>query len=183
MHRSLLSAAVALALAAFPVLHAEAAQARAAVQETTTQLPRGVIPSHYAISLTPDAAASRFSAHAAITVNVTKPASSITLNAADLKFDKVSLAPAAGGPAQDARVSVDAAAQTATFGFDQPVKPGLYKLEIGYTGVIGTQAAARPLHPVRELGRAPHDPVVGRASLQGHLLARRDRARRPDGGQ
>jgi aminopeptidase N len=144
MHRSLLSAAVALALAALPAVHAQArppAQAKSAAQEATTQLPRGIIPTHYAISLTPDAAASRFSAKAIITINVTKPASSITLNATDLKFGDVSLRPAGGSQAaQTASVSVDAAAQTATFGFDQPVKPGLYTLAIDYTGVIGTQA-------------------------------------------
>jgi aminopeptidase N len=143
MHRSLISAAVALALAAFPVLHAQAAPARSArtaVQEATTQLPRGIIPTHYAISLTPDAAASSFSGLETVTVNITRPTSSITLNAADLKFNKVTLTPATKGSSKDATVSVDAAAQTATFDFGQEVKPGLYLLEIGYTGMIGTQA-------------------------------------------
>jgi aminopeptidase N len=146
MHRSLLSAAVALALAAFPAIHAQsapAASAKSAVQEATTQLPRGVIPSHYEISLTPDAAASTFSARAAITINVTAPTSSITLNAADLKFGNATLSPAAGasaGNAQSAKVSVDAANQTATFAFSQPIKPGIYRLAMDYSGVIGTQA-------------------------------------------
>jgi aminopeptidase N len=143
MHRSLISAAVALALAAIPVLHAQAlppASTRTAAQETTTQLPRGIIPTHYAISLTPDAAASSFSGLETVTINVTKATSSITLNAADLKFGKVTLKPVTNGASKDATVSVDAAAQTATFDFGQEIKPGLYLLEIAYTGVIGTQA-------------------------------------------
>jgi len=146
MHRSLLSAAVALALAAMPALHAQAAPAKsnasAAVQEATSQLPRGVIPSHYDISLTPDPAAGSFSAKAAIAINVTKATNSITLNAADLQFANATLSPAGGGAqgAQAAKVSVDAANQTATFAFEQPVKPGMYRLSTDYTGKIGTQA-------------------------------------------
>jgi aminopeptidase N len=139
MHRSLISAAVALAFAALPFQLAAAPKA-AAAQEATTQLPRGVIPSHYEIALTPDAAGGRFTAKARITVNVTKATDSITLNAADLGFDSVTVAPAGGGAAQTARIKVDAAAQTATFSFERPLAPGLYKLSLDYSGTIGTQA-------------------------------------------
>src|SRR4051812_18060415 len=131
MHRSLISAAVALALGACPLQHALAAPQSAArsasAQEATTQLPRGVIPSHYEISLTPDAANARFAARAAITLSVTKATNSITLNAADLTFNSAALAPAAGGATQaatqTAKVSVDADAQTATFTFPRPLAP------------------------------------------------------------
>lgn len=140
MHRSLISAAVAFAFATLPFQHAAAAPKAAALQEATTQLPRGVIPSHYEIALAPDAAGGRFTAKAGITVNITKATDSITLNAADLSFNSVSLAPAAGGSAQAARVKVDAGAQTATFSFERPLAPGLYKLSLDYSGVIGTQA-------------------------------------------
>jgi aminopeptidase N len=145
MHRSLISAAVALAFTTAPALHANAAPAAADAAagmsvETTTQLPRGIVPTHYQISLTPDAAASTFAARAVITINVGKATDSITLNAADLKFGKAALTPAAGGTAQDATVSVDAGAQTATFRFAKPVAPGMYRLALDYTGVIGTQA-------------------------------------------
>jgi aminopeptidase N len=140
MHRSLISAAVALAFAALPLQQVTAAPKPTPAREATTQLPRGVIPSHYDIALTPDAANGRFTARATITVNVTKATSSITLNAADLSFRSVSAAPAAGGAAQNAKTSVDADAQTATFSFDKPLAPGLYKLALDYSGVIGTQA-------------------------------------------
>jgi aminopeptidase N len=75
-----------------------------------------------------------------VTVNVTKSTGSITLNAAELKFSNVTLTPAAGGRARSAAVAVDAEAQTATYTFDQPVAPGMYRLALEYTGVIGTQA-------------------------------------------
>ncbi|WP_296948781.1 M1 family metallopeptidase [uncultured Massilia sp.] len=142
MHRRLLSAAIALAFAGLPAAHAHAAPARAAkaAVETTTQLPRGVAPTHYDVSLTPDAAAATFGARAVITVTVAKATDSITLNAADLKFSSASIAPAAGGAAASATTTVDAEAQTATFRFARPLAPGSYRLTLDYTGVIGTQA-------------------------------------------
>ena len=143
MHRTLLSAAVALALAALPALHAQAAPASAATSaaaQATTQLPRGVIPSHYDISLTPDLASNSFAGRATITIKVTEATDSITLNAADLKFGSASLSPAAGGAAVNATTSVDNAAQTATFRLEKPVAPGMYRLALDYSGVIGTQA-------------------------------------------
>jgi aminopeptidase N len=142
MHRSLISAAVAVALAsafaAFPLQQAAAKPAPGV--EATTQLPRGVTPSHYEIALTPDAATGRFSAKALITVSVAKATSSITLNAADLRFNSVSVAATSGGAAQTARVKLDADAQTATFSFDKPLAPGAYRLALDYDGTIGTQA-------------------------------------------
>jgi aminopeptidase N len=144
MHRSLISAAVAVALAsafaAFPLQQAAAAAKPAPGVEATTQLPRGVTPSHYEIALTPDAATGRFSAKALITVSVAKATSSITLNAADLRFNSVSVAATSGGAAQTARVKLDADAQTATFSFDKPLAPGAYRLALDYDGTIGTQA-------------------------------------------
>ena len=140
MHRRLLSAAIALAFAGMPALHVQAAPARAATQEATTQLPRGVVPTHYDISLTPDAAAATFAGKAVITLTVAKAVDTIVLNAADLAFSSASIAPAAGGAAAKAATSVNAEAQTATFKFDRPLAPGMYRLALDYTGKIGTQA-------------------------------------------
>ena len=140
MHRSLLSAALALAFAGFAPLPAAAAPATPkAALETTTQLPRGVRPLHYDIALVPDAPNARFSAQAAIDVEVTAPTSSITLNAADLAFTKAMLA-SKSGAAQEAKIAVNADAQTATFSFARPLAKGRYRLALDYTGVIGSQA-------------------------------------------
>jgi aminopeptidase N len=141
MHRSLISAAVAIALAslsASPVVAAPAAAPAAA--KATTQLPRGVSPTHYDITITPDAKASRFAAQVTITLEVQQPTRSITLNAADLHFASATLTRAAGGPGNAAKIAVDPAAQTATFSFDQPIAKGSYKLALDYTGTIGSQA-------------------------------------------
>jgi len=142
MHRSLISAAV-LALAgvsAAPLMAAPAA-APVAAAKATTQLPRSVSPTHYEVSITPDAKASRFAAKVTITLNVLEATDSITLNAADLKFASAVLTPASGkGAPASATVSVNADEQTATFRFPQQLAKGSYKLALDYTGVIGQQA-------------------------------------------
>lgn len=140
MHRTLLSAVIALAfagLAAAPACAAPGATKNAAL--ATTQLPRGVTPLHYDIALTPDAENASFSAQVAIDLEVAAPTNSITLHAADLTFARATLS-AAAGTAQEARISVDQTAQTATFRFARPLARGRYKLAIDYTGSIGSQA-------------------------------------------
>ena len=142
MHRSLISAAV-LALAgvsAAPLMAAPAA-APVAAAKATTQLPRTASPTHYEVSITPDAKSSRFAAKVTITLNVLEPTDSITLNAADLTFASAVLTQAGGkGTPASAVVSVNAEEQTATFRFPQKIEKGGYKLALDYTGVIGQQA-------------------------------------------
>jgi aminopeptidase N len=141
MHRKLLPAAVAAVLALLSVQTVCAAQPAAPiVRATTSQLPRGVAPTHYAVSITPDAKTGSFAAKATIDIDVQAPTSSITLNAVDLAFTSAVLAPATGGTPQAARIAVDPNAQTATFTFPRPVAAGAYKLALDYTGLIGTQA-------------------------------------------
>ena len=125
----LLATAATIALLAPPVAAAPAAN-------VTTQLPRGVEPVHYDISITPHADRMTFDGHVVVTVKVLEAVTAITLNAADLKFTKASLSGVAAAP----KVSIDAKAETATFSFVTPVKPGTYRLDMTYNGKIGTQA-------------------------------------------
>ena len=141
--RRALSLAIILALAAFAAAPAIAADAPAApaTDRATTQLPRTVRPSHYDVSVVPDAAHLSFTGHVAIAIDVLAATRSITLQAMDMTFPKVALVPAGGGNALgDAKVAIDADAQTATFTFDRDVTPGSYRLQLDYTGKIGTQA-------------------------------------------
>ena len=123
--------------------------------DTTTQLPRHTKPTHYRISLVPNAASASFSANVAIDIDVLTTTSSITLNAADLTFYQIQLSPLAASTkanknAKEAAqfnsvmlansVIVDPLVQTATFEFAHPITPGSYALSIDYSGVIGTQA-------------------------------------------
>ncbi|KQQ36154.1 aminopeptidase [Duganella sp. Leaf126] len=144
MQRSLMSIAVMAALALGPVpIHAAASSPTrsqpAALQ--TTQLPRNAVPTHYAVSLTPDAATRTFSATVVISLDITEATDRLVLNAADLAFSSAALS-AAGQPAQAATaIDLDAAQQTATFRFGRRLPVGSYQLKLAYTGLIGTQAA------------------------------------------
>jgi aminopeptidase N len=106
-----------------------------------TQLPTNVRPLQYTIAARPDAAKLRFSGRADIDIQVLQATDSITLNAADLAFDSVSLG-GSGTPALKPRkIDVDADKQTATFRFARKLAPGQYRLTINYNGKIYTQAA------------------------------------------
>ncbi|WP_419815745.1 M1 family metallopeptidase [Glacieibacterium sp.] len=135
MHRFLIVSALSV-LAAAPTLAALATRPAAARAEVTTQLPRTVSPSHYDISITPDAANLRFTGKVAITIEILQPTKAITLNATDLTFAKVALSGVAAAP----EIAVDSATQTATFTFAQTLAPGQHTLTIDYAGKIGTQA-------------------------------------------
>jgi aminopeptidase N len=144
MRRLLSSAAAAVlvfaagsALAA-PVAKSAAPAAKPAITaaNVTTQLPRGVVPTHYDLAFTPDADKLTFTASVKININVVKPTNTITLQAADLAFAKAEIAGIGA-----AKVSVDAEAQTATFTFDKPVTAGAHVLAIDYSGKIYKQAA------------------------------------------
>ena len=109
--------------------------------DVPTQLPRNVRPTHYDVSVTPDAAGLTFRGRVSIAMEVLEPTADITLNAIDLTFAEVRLSE---GPAPRAlpapKVAVDSAAQTATFTFERPLPRGTYRLALDYSGRIGTQA-------------------------------------------
>lgn len=107
--------------------------------DVTTQLPRGAAPSHYAITVTPDAANLKFMGKVRIDLTVARPMPTLVLNAADLTFGAVTLTPAKGKPVKGT-AKVDADAQTVTFDFGGPLAVGAYTLDIDYAGIINTQA-------------------------------------------
>ncbi|EZP84593.1 Aminopeptidase [Novosphingobium resinovorum] len=111
----------------------------ATAETVTTQLPRSVRPSHYDITVTPDAKAMTFAGKAAITVDVVEATQTVTLQAAELTIAKAALTKS-GKKAGTPTVSLDEAAQTATFTFAKPIAPGSYVLAIDYAGKINTQA-------------------------------------------
>jgi aminopeptidase N len=139
MRRLLSSAAVAVILLAAgsaiaaPTIKPAASPTFASV---TTQLPRNVRPSHYDVAFTPDADKMSFVASVKIAIEVVEPTSVVTLQAADLTFDKASIAGIGA-----AKIKTDEDAQTATFTFDKPLAKGKYVLAIDYAGKIYTQAA------------------------------------------
>ena len=142
MRRNLVTAAITLALCAStsPV----SAQAPAAIPgktaaQVTTQLPRNVRPTSYDIEVVPHAEKMAFDGKVRINIDVLESTNAITLNAVDMTFANVQLG-RANGKSLKPKTRIDAEAQTATFGFDQPLPVGSYLLTMDYTGKIGTQA-------------------------------------------
>jgi aminopeptidase N len=139
--RRFLFSAIALALAGTSVIGMAATPDAASTELATTQLPRGVQPTHYDVAVVPHAKSMNFDGKVVVTINVSKPTDSITLNAINMTFASVQLTPASGGSAFAApKVGVDAKAQTATFTFARTIPAGSYKLAMSYTGKIETQA-------------------------------------------
>jgi aminopeptidase N len=139
--RRYLVTAITLALASASMASMAAAPAPAAAALTTTQLPRGIQPTHYDVAIVPHAESLSFDGKVTVAIDVAQPTTSITLNAEDMTFSAVSLTPATGKLAFAApKVAIDAAAQTVTFTFAQPIPTGSYQLAMTYAGKIGTQA-------------------------------------------
>ena len=138
MQRRLIATAVLTLAASFSLVSAQATP-RIADTAVTTQLPRGAVPRHYDVALTPDAAAGTFAGKVTIALDIARATSTITLNAADLAF-RSAVVTAAHGQPMTGQTSIDKDAQTATFTFARPLAPGHYQLALDYTGIIGTQA-------------------------------------------
>ena len=149
MQRSLISAAVLslIALAAAPAGAASKGHSAPATQQapkdgTTTELPRNAYPTHYSISLKPDAANASFTGRVVIALQVTQPTSTLTLQALGLDFSAAQISAAKDRQPQAAKdIKVDAAKQNVTFEFAQPLPVGSYQLAVDYSGRIGTQAS------------------------------------------
>ncbi len=101
------------------------------------RLPDNVVPSHYDIAVTPNLQPATFTGTERISVTLTKPSSSIVLNAAEIEFDKVVIKSRA--TTQQARVSLDAAKEQATFTVDRDVPAGAAEISIEYRGILNDQ--------------------------------------------
>jgi len=121
---------------AFAVLLAQSAFSAPARAERVV-LPSDVIPDHYEIAVTPNAAALTFTGKVRIDLTVAAPTSRIVLNDADIVIDKAALSGEAAAPA----VSYDDKTETASFAFTHPLAPGHYTLGLDYHGKIYQQAS------------------------------------------
>lgn len=99
---------------------------------TPGRLPKNVVPVHHAIELKPDMAGLTLSGVETVDIEVREATARIMLNAVNTAFDTVSI----DGDAQAAEVTQDAAAETATFSFPQPLTAGPHRLRIGFTSKI-----------------------------------------------
>ena len=101
------------------------------------RLPTNVVPVQYTITLTPDLANATFSGVERINVNIEQPTNSITLNAAELKFQSVAIFP--NGTRQTGAVSLDPDKEQATLTFPDTLAAGTATLEIHFTGILNNE--------------------------------------------
>src|SRR5579875_990554 len=108
-----------------------------AAAASAQRLPTNVTPAHYTLKLAPDLKTATFTGVEKIDVNVAQPTKSITLNAAEIKFDSVEAV--SGGTRQTATVTLDADKQQATFTFPDTIAAGSAVLEIHYSGILNNE--------------------------------------------
>src|SRR3954454_10118443 len=82
------------------------------------KLPKTVVPIHYAIELTPDLESLALAGVEVVDIEVREPTARLVLNAVNTTFGAVSI------DAQRADVALDAAAETVTLTFPQPLAAG-----------------------------------------------------------
>jgi aminopeptidase N len=105
-----------------------------AVPVSAQRLPGNVVPEHYSLWFAPDLEKETFRGRESIDVVLTEPSTTITLHAAEINFSEVTIT--SGGRTQTARVTVDAARETATFTVPQPIAEGKATIQIAYNGIL-----------------------------------------------
>ncbi len=98
------------------------------------RLPDSVLPETYDLTFAPDLGKATFSADETIHVTLLKATSSVTLNAAELAFQQVSITVA--GPTQQATVSLDPTKEQATLTVAKELPAGPAEIHIRFTGVL-----------------------------------------------
>jgi aminopeptidase N len=105
-----------------------------ALPATAQRLPSTVVPDNYTLWFAPDLQKDIFRGRETINVQLTVPASAITLHAAEIDFREVRVE--AGGRTQDARVTLDEKTETATFTVPQQIPAGPAVIHVTYTGIL-----------------------------------------------
>lgn len=107
--------------------------------DTPGQLPKAIVPHHYALHLTPDFAARTTTGTARIDLEVLTPVSTIVLNAHELDITAAALTDL-GQPAVSLTPRLDAAKQTLTLDLPATLSVGAHALTLAYHGKISTKA-------------------------------------------
>ncbi len=101
------------------------------------RLPTTVTPEHYSLTLAPDLKTATFTGKETIDVTLAQPATSITLNAAQITFQTVTIA--SDGNTQTAKVSEDKANEQVTLQVPTEIPAGKATIKIRYTGILNGQ--------------------------------------------
>src|SRR3954469_23155346 len=108
-----------------------------ASEVSAQRLPQSVNPSHYDLTFDVNLANARFKGDETIRVAVTTPTADVTLNAAEIRFNAVTISTADGE--RRAVVRTNDALEQATFTVDRPLPAGAATIHITYTGTLNDQ--------------------------------------------
>jgi aminopeptidase N len=101
------------------------------------RLPQTALPKSYELKFTPDFSNNTFAGEETIQVQVPKTTSEIVLNAADITFEKVTIA--AGSSTQTAKVTLRKADEMANLSVGTPLQPGPASIHIVYSGILNNE--------------------------------------------
>jgi aminopeptidase N/puromycin-sensitive aminopeptidase len=102
------------------------------------RLPKSVIPDHYAISITPDLAAKKFSGQETIDVDIKEPVDTITLSSVGLEMHDVVVASGSKLLTPTA-ITFDEPNEMASLKFGQTLAPGKASVRISFSGALSEQ--------------------------------------------
>ena len=98
------------------------------------RLPGGVTPEHYTLWVAPDIAAATFRGTVDIRVRIEQPTAAITLHAAEIAFDAVTIE--AGGKTVTATVTENTKDEMVTFTAPAPLAAGTAAIHVTYRGIL-----------------------------------------------
>src|SRR5262245_18103430 len=96
------------------------------------KLPKTVVPIHYAIELEPDLEGLTLAGRETVDIEVRESTARLVLNAVNMSLAEASI----DEETQSATIALDAAAETATLTFPQPLAAGRHKLRVSFAGHI-----------------------------------------------
>jgi aminopeptidase N/puromycin-sensitive aminopeptidase len=98
------------------------------------RLPEVAVPENYKLSFTPDLDKATFEGDETISIRVLTPTAEITLNAADITFNEVTIS--SGGRTQQAKVILDKDKESVVLAVEKQLPVGAATLHIVYTGIL-----------------------------------------------
>ena len=101
------------------------------------RLPEVARPDNYKLTFTPDLEKATFEGEETVAIQVLKPTSEITLNAADIEFHDVSVT--SGGTTQKAKVTPEKEQEMVVLAVEKPLAAGPATIHITYSGVLNNE--------------------------------------------
>jgi aminopeptidase N/puromycin-sensitive aminopeptidase len=101
------------------------------------RLPEVARPENYKLTFTPDLETATFAGDETISIQVLKPTSEITLNAAEIDFHDITIT--SGGTTQKASGTCDKEKEIAVLTLEKPLAPGAATIHITYAGILNSE--------------------------------------------